>query len=246
MNNKKNYFFPIICILLAVYIVLHQLDVFSWPFSKISSLKFIATILLAVLAIQQICRKEFAGMLVFLTPLVIMYRDLLHIPLGIGTIIVVAILLIIAIGSLFPHKAPEHQVNNTYYIRDKQTGSANFANANASNTTEDVVNIGCSFNNCVKYINSTNFLGANVNTSFGETSVYLNNAVAPTGNAYVNVRTSFGLTRIFVPANWDITTDINAVAADVKYYGTPVHTDNSINLVISGSASFGSVEIHRV
>ena len=254
MNNKRNYFFPIICILLAVYIVLHQLNLLAWPFSNISSIKLVATIILAALAVQQLLRKEYAGMLVFITPIIIMYRKLLHIPLGIGTIVVVAILLVIAIGSLFPHKAPEHQVNDPYYIRDKKGGDNNngacghnnFASANASNTNEDIVNIGCSFNNCVKYVNSDNFLGANVNTSFGETSIYLNNAHVPTGNAYVNVRTSFGATKIFVPMDWDISTDVNAVAADVKYYGTPVHTDNSVNLVISGSASFACIEIHRI
>lgn len=107
-----------------------------------------------------------------------------------------------------------------------------------------------SFGSVSKYIKSTCLREVVVDNSFGQVSVYFDEAILDGGRANVSVDNSFGSVKLYVPSNWDVIIKKDESFGQVKTFKNegimvaPMDEEN--RLYVNVDTSFGDVEIHYI
>lgn len=124
------------------------------------------------------------------------------------------------------------------------TNEHNFDGKVVEETQEDDMQFNCevAFGSCVKYINCQNLQKANVETSFGNTTIYFDNARLYNCEAVLNVECSFGKTTLYIPKEWKVVTNISKAFGNATEKGT-CDVESLNKLYINGEVSFGNIEI---
>lgn len=108
-----------------------------------------------------------------------------------------------------------------------------------------------SFGNFSKYIKSQRLQEVKIDNSFGQTSIYFDEAVLDGGRAKVDVENSFGCTKMFVPSDWKvIIQNVDEFCGHLKNFKNEgimnYVSENSNTLYVTIDTSFGDVEIHYI
>ncbi len=98
------------------------------------------------------------------------------------------------------------------------------------------------FSSNVRYITSQNLQYGSVESVFGNTSIYLDNAKLCNGHATIKVESVFGKTTIFVPKEWHVDMKTTKVFGGANERGKCVPTSNNY-LTVEGEMVFGNLEI---
>ncbi len=101
------------------------------------------------------------------------------------------------------------------------------------------------FGYAVKYIVGRDISRIFLESSFGNLEVYFNDAVFKDNRANALIECSFGNMELFVPADWNVITNIKRSLGSMEEsgYGNP---NGAVTLFLEGSVSFGHVEIHHI
>mgnify|MGYP002537899888 FL=1 len=81
--------------------------------------------------------------------------------------------------------------------------------------------------------------------SFGELTVYFDNAVIQSGKAIIKVENSFGETNLYIPKEWKTDNEIGQTFGSVQIHGISEGTSSN-TLKLKGEVSFGEVNIHYI
>lgn len=93
-------------------------------------------------------------------------------------------------------------------------------------------------------VSDPNFPGGRINAVFGQASVDLTQAGLANGEAAIDVSATFASVVIRVPADWTVDLRVNATLAEASdKRPQPAPDSPTGTLVVTGSATFGSVEI---
>lgn len=101
------------------------------------------------------------------------------------------------------------------------------------------------FSSARRNINSV-FESAEINTVFGDSGIYFNEAVPYNGNATIETDAVFGSIKVYVPADWQLNVKTESVAGSVKVHGEPAVSEYSPEVTLKGAAVFGSIDIYYV
>lgn len=98
------------------------------------------------------------------------------------------------------------------------------------------------FGSAVKYINCRQLRSGRIETSFGNSTLYFDNAQLCEGYASINIETSFGKSTLYIPKEWLVEVKVSKAFGSLEEKGN-CKSDSSNRLVINGEVSFGNIEI---
>lgn len=236
MKRGKSIFWGLLFILGAVFIVVNRLGYFQ----DISVLTVIFTIIVAGILIDSIVHRSFGGILFGLAFLCILYDK----PLGIESltpwpVLAAALCGTIGLNMIFKEKKRSWGSEKHYEWDNEKYREI------IDEESEEWVRCEVSFSSATKYINSTNFKKADLESSFGSMSVYFDNAILGDGKALVNVDVSFGDMKLYIPKTWKVVMNLDNAFGGCKEHGNCSVSDESV-LMLKGDVSFGALEIYYI
>lgn len=88
------------------------------------------------------------------------------------------------------------------------------------------------------------FKGASIKNTFGGTILDLRRTKLEAPETYIDIDCSFGGIEIYMPSNWNLQSQINAVlgGCDDKRYNPGIEIDQEHLLIIRGNITFGGLE----
>ncbi len=238
-KQSDRIFWGGIFIIAAIVLVLGRLNIFDIFHFSLFRNGFLSFILVAFL-IKCIISRSITGAVFSAAFLVIINRNLLWFigleDLSLWTILLAATLVCIGLNIIFPEKFQKqvHQ-EQTSYEYTKQTYEE------AKSTTADT-NFSTTFGSAVKYVNTGDFRGSDLEAVFGTLKVYYDQAKIQGGEPVIKVSAVFGTITIFVPRDWYVVSETSAVFASVVERGMrdPI---SSKTVHLQGETVFGKVEI---
>ncbi len=236
---KKNYFWGVFLVLAGAYLVVSQMGYLP----KVSAFTLIFTIVCLAALISSIPHLSFGGILFPIAFIGIMYDEQLGITaITPWTVLLAALLGTIGLHLLFGRFRKKHCFGHTkmHMYGGKHTG--NWDRADSGNLEGEQVYIRVSFGSVIRYITSEDLKIVNISASFGAAKIYLDNAQILSGNATVNIDSSFAGVELYVPHNWQVinhmTSSFGAVDEKNKHTGELTAT-----LTLEGNNSFGGITI---
>jgi len=117
-------------------------------------------------------------------------------------------------------------------------------NSTFTASADDYVDITIFFGEIKKTIISKNFQGGSVHNIFGSTRLDFTNADI-TGVVVLDISQTFGETKLVVPRNWRVETDVShfcSVIEDKRRDLSETRNSNKV-LVVTGISAFASVKV---
>ena len=252
--KKKRVLWGTVILLLGVY-MLASLFVPSLP--NISVFKTIIAIGLISVTISSIPRAEFFGILMPIAIIVIMFKVEISKWIGISpssistaTVLIATIFLCIGLNMLFGdarRKSIKKKVRKAMYINSDNiidgegvVVDEEYIRKGASDDS-DTINCEVAFGSSVKYVDSKKLSCANLESSFGEMKVYFDKATPADTGLKIKVEVAFGNMVLYIPREWNVVNNIDAVLGAVKERGESV--GNGPKVIITGDVAFGGTEI---
>ena len=227
--KNKNLFWGLYLILAAVILVFAQLNWFEGK----ELFKIAVFILLMPVIIKSALHLMFGGIFF---PLAIVMIVLNITNLSIWVILLSALLLTIGCHLIFG--------NGNVMFGVHTSGTNGGASEGNFTDTDGVINYSVSFGESIKYVSSENFKRADLRCSFGDLTVYFDNAKVGPEGAEIYVDVSFGAIELYVPRNWKIINCANVFLAGVDERGRADSDGVSVKLL--GNVSFAGVEIRYI
>lgn len=225
--DKGNFFWGIFFIVAAIFLIIGKLDIFA----NFSVFKLIITVFLVAWFLQGLKRKDFGGILFSLAFLCILYDRFLGIEaLTPWTVLGAAAFGSIGLSFLFK-KTPQSHI----YPRPAHVN-------NADNISHGIFTFSNSFGESVKYVNSDNFIQADINNAFGDSKIYFDNAIIENGEAHINLNVKFGNINLFFPNTWNVINQATASLGDIRENNRSNST-GSPTVILTGHISFGCATI---
>lgn len=240
MKHKK-WFWGILFILLAVFIVANTAGLFK----DISLWTGIATILLIALIVLSVMNRNFFG--VFL-PVVFIYKifqEPMEWPdINLWLLVLAAILASVGFSIIFK-SYPKRPSKNAVRVSDDNVES--FSDTNEymdSNNPSAKVTFGAS----KKHLRGDTISSAQFYVSFGELEIHFDDAKLASDEVEVFLECSFGEIVLFIPKVWDVkndlSTNIAGVVSNEERQSKPI--DDAPKLKLVGNVQFGSIEIKYI
>lgn len=271
MKRKRftDIMWGIILLLIAAGLVLSRFDVPGMDFFEtVSMWKILAGTVFALLFIQGVRDRSYAGSLFSLAFLLMVFSKELHIEVLVPwTILIVALLASIALNLIFGSSHRRSNKNRNRNRNNNNNHNNNSNNNNNANGSRHGNNGFCSsnpgggcqgdnidgervfekvtFGSAVRYVNSDNLQYADISCSFGGIEIYFDNARVPSGQAAINISSNFSGVDIYIPKEWKVINEMasfcGGVDIDNGWTG-----DSSVVITLTGRNNFGGVGITRV
>ncbi|MBS1486004.1 MAG: hypothetical protein JST43_00340 [Bacteroidetes bacterium] len=113
---------------------------------------------------------------------------------------------------------------------------------NTSDVADNKIDINSVFSGSKKKVMSKDFKGGMINTVFGGNDIDLTQADINT-SALLELNVVFGGTKLLVPANWKIQSDVDCIFAAVEDKRRDTTQVSDKTLILKGSVVFGGIEI---
>lgn len=230
-KNGEKIFWGLFFILGAIFILVGRMGYFE----EIGLFALFLTVLLVALLLKSIRHIEFTGILFSLAFLAILYDK----PLGIEELTPWPVLGAALLGSI----GLEILFHNNKRYKERHTFHGNCKMVDIED--ESCINYGITFGSSIKYVNSEDFRQLNLDCTFGAMQVYFDHAVIQNGSAELNLRVSFAGVDLFIPKEWHVINHATAVFGGIDEKNHPQTTGTPV-LTLTGSVTFGGVEIHYV
>ena len=85
----------------------------------------------------------------------------------------------------------------------------------------------------------------NLESSFGNLTVYFDEAKLSEGSVHISVENSFGKMSLFVPKEWDTNVNVDRAFGNVSEIGRPTR-ESEAKVYIEGETNFGQLEINYI
>jgi predicted membrane protein len=228
--NKRNIFWGLLLIIAAILIILNQFGFFT----GISVFEIVLTVIMVGIIIVSIRFINFWGILFPLAVILITFDEQLNITnFTPWPVLLTAFLISLGLSMIFNrHGSIVFSINN-----DKSSSIVNEQDGS-------VVNCSTTFGECIKYVNSEDFVRANIKCSFGDVKIYFDNARIPSGRADVYLDVSFGDVDLYIPRTWKIINKSHTFFGDMDIRHNNQNLDEDAPIVtIHGNVSFGDTTI---
>lgn len=142
------------------------------------------------------------------------------------------------------HKARHTWHHGKEYNAQDQVSQTSNENTGTA-TAEDFIDYNAIFGGIKKNIISKTFRGGEINAVFGGAEVNLMQADF-TGTIELEINSVFGGTRLIIPSNWTVKSEVAAVMGSVedkRLLIKDVHADPNKILILRGNAVFGGIDI---
>lgn len=240
MKNKPHIFWGLLFIAAAAVILISQFAPES--LEVITPMHFVLAVLMVVAVIKSIPNLFWPGIWFPLGGLYLIaaqYSDLLsRNRLSVWQVLVVALLTSIGFSLLFKRKHKWKSVQGSYQgERLEHVFSDSEQNLNGQN-----VFIKTRFGEATRYVKSQDLASAEIENSFGESSVYFDEVRLGTGDVEIRVSNSFGELTLYLPKEWNSENDIRYTLASVREIGQRIGGPGP-KVRLTGSVSFGEVKI---
>jgi len=220
----KKIFWGLLFILSGAFLVTNQLGYLG---ENLNVFSIIFTIFLIPVFISSLFKRNFFASMLSLGLLTILYKGELNLDgLSNFVIILTAILMGIGLHILFGKHCKCHNEHFDKIIND---------------TDSSEVNLDVSFGSSIKYVNTDNFLKANIKCSFGAIKMYFDNANIADDSAVINLDVSFAGVELFIPKDWKIINKVDVTLGAVEQKNTSSKTNKTV--ILSGNVSLGGIEI---
>lgn len=248
MKSKKNVFWGLVFVLVAIFILVSQMGLI--PEITIGFWSIVWTVLSLSVLINGISKFQFSGIFFGLAFLGIIYAE----PLGITAItpwpiLGAALLLSIGCHMLFPnrkHKA----VTMTYTDHDGDVHE--FTRKEGVEQEEiyeredgEYLEFTHVFKSGTKYVQSPNLKHLQVETVFSSLEIYMTNTNLAGGEATVEIDNVFGTTNIYVPTTWIVQDSSESVFGSVQCKSNSC-ADGRNRLILKGDCVFGNIKVHYI
>lgn len=265
MKRKRftDIMWGIILLLIAAGLVLSRFDVPGMDFFEtVSMWRILAGTVFALLFIQGVRDRSYAGSLFSLAFLLMVFSKELHIEVLVPwTILIVALLASIALNLIFgsshrcSNKNRNRNNNNNYNNNNNANGGRHgnngFCSSNpgggcqGDNIDGERVFEKVTFGSAVRYVNSDNLQYADISCSFGGIEIYFDNARVPSGQAAINISSNFSGVDIYIPKEWKVINEMTSFCGGVDI-DNGWTGDSSVVITLTGRNNFGGVGITRV
>ena len=222
--KKNNLFWGVFFIVLAVVILLMAADVLAGDFI----LKMLATVLLGAVAIKSLFDLSYIGIFIPLALIASIHARFLGIEqITPFPLIISAAFLSVACSFLFGHAS---------FKKYPSLNTGNIVNEDNGN-----VYIRSRFTGTVRYVNALDLKNVYIDTQFGGTEVYFDNAVIAGDSAQLTLSVRFGGVELYIPRSWQVINGADAKFGAIEVHGEPAAPEKK--LVLTGSVYFGGVDI---
>lgn len=227
--KKKNVFWAIILIMIAVYLVTSRLQLFP----AISFFKILFTIILAYVAVHGFARLHFVEGMLSIALLGCIYDKVLKIEaITPWTLLLAGLLIGIALDMLFRNGRKQSiPFHNDHILTDTSAKGLDGASVHIENT----------FGAVSRYIHSDCFEKAHIENSFGECNVYFNQVVLNGTTARLVSENSFGSTNLYLPSNWRITVKQETTFGNIEFKGSGSTDPDAPCVELKLSCCFGEI-----
>lgn len=241
--KNRNWFWGVFLILAAVFAVGTQFGAFH----VVGFWTIAATVLLAAILIDSLVRPNFFGILAPAALLYALYREPLRWPyISVWLLLLAALLASTGLEMIFGHRhrwAKYCDCGHRWHDRsDTECFESNTEDIDGDSPVAKI-----SFGSSSKYLHSDCMKSAHLSVSFGELDVYFDQVRLSPEGAEVFAECSFGQMKLFLPHGWQVTdhlrTSLGSVQDDIRRE-TPA--PGAPSLTLTGSASFGNIEIHYI
>ncbi len=153
------------------------------------------------------------------------------------TVLGAAFLGTIGLSILFPNKEGKRRME----AKCKLEGDF-FDNKDEEILCGEEITFSNTFGESVKYLRGQEISKVFLHNTFGELNVYFDNAVLKNGKAYVFVEGVFGEVVLFIPSDWNVNVNVDAIFGDARESGHCNPAGENV-LQIEGKAVFGELKI---
>ena len=242
--KRKNIFWGISLIAVAIFIVVYQMGLIS---SEISIWTIILGILFGCALLDGIISLSFGGIFFPLAFLWALFGEVIGLPgVSIWILLLAALLLTIGFSVIFPRKKKdchwEKRMENMHQTYESYGAHEVNENEDEQNDKESHVSCYNKFGATTKYVTSNHFVSANLENHFGEMIVYFDNAQIVGDSAEIHVKTSFGSVQLFLPREWRVENNINVTMGNVEEKNQSKSSGSPL-VRLHGEVSLGDLEI---
>lgn len=235
--KKKDIFWGIVCITLAVLVIISEM---GW-IQGIGFWTVAFTVLFGASLVKGIIKIDFTQILFSVAFLCIVWDDVLRITqLTPWPVLLAALLGSVGLNKLFGKDEGEYEKKYYESYEYKKDGKTTVEQDNSEN-----VKCSVSFGSVVKYINSEDLKTVHISADFASASIYLDNAAVPSGEVVVKVHSSFSGIQIFVPRDWNVVNKVDCSFSGIKEENSKTGV-NAVNVVLVGSVNFGGVTVKYI
>ena len=255
--SKKSIFLGIFFIVIAMSILTNALG-FTMHFPIFKAL---VCAFLLVIAIDGLAKKRPFEMLVPIAIIVSINLSVLNIETKIGGFPLIAAAVLVSIGINIILKGSnrvefiDEDYRETEYEEtpENEDGSEGEARVYSKKITpikkyseeNKKISFDTVFSSARRNINAV-FETAEINTIFGDSGIYFNDAIPFDGTATIDANAVFGSLKIYVPADWQLNVKTESVAGSVKVHGEQAESEYTAEVTLKGAAVFGSIDIYYV
>lgn len=227
--KKENIFWGFFLIIAAVFLIISKMGFLA----GISIFTIFWSIMFVAILIKGLISRSFTMVLFPIAFLCIIYDEQLGITaLTPWTVLLAALLGSIGLNMLFRNK------HNLLHFNVTSNGKKH----TSENLSGENIWIKNTFSGSSKYINTDNFIRAELENTFGDLDIYFDKAVIQGESAEINISNSFGDINIYVPNGWRIVEDVSTSFGDFNTKGYCNVVDGP-TVYLRGSVSFGDVTI---
>jgi hypothetical protein len=220
MSDKRGFagkvFWSLVFILIGVSLILQSAGMIS---IEVQFWQLVAGVLLAVVALRSLIRFEWFGFFLPLALIVTIYQNSAEKFLGVDDLKIWSIWAAAALLA----------IGLSLVIKRRHVYGSGYTNFGAS----------------TKHFKATELKNAKIECSFGTTKIYIEDGT-PAEDATLELNVSFGGVELYVPHNWQIIDDVKKSLGGVSEKNMPAREKKTKSLRLTGSLSFGGVEINYV
>ncbi len=227
MSQGRKIFWGVIFIIGALALLVAKLGYLE----GIGFWSILFTVALVGVLFDGVLSKSFGKILFSMAFLVIIHDELLGLEaITPWPVLGAALLGTIGLSILFPNIGWKKKWNSIEFQSEIEVAEG------------EKVSISNSFGESVKYLSGQEIGQVVIKNSFGEVNVYFEGAILRNGMAEVYVENSFGETVLYIPKEWTVHNEIQAMFGDSEEQGMHV-PDGSGTLRIYGKVGFGECSI---
>lgn len=227
--KKRNIFWGLMLIVAGIFLIVSKLGYLP----GISAMSLVLTILLVAIIIESIIRVSFVGILYPIAFICIIYNK----ELGLSEITPWTILIAATLGSaglsiIFKKKTPYLNLKKHDYKKYEKFDQE----------TDGVINSDVSFSSTTKYINTNEFVKADLDCSFGVLKVYFDKAEMLNEEAVVKLDASFSGVELYIPKTWRVESNLDVTLSGFNEKNRGME-ETTNTLILIGDITFSGVEI---
>ncbi|MCL2699956.1 MAG: cell wall-active antibiotics response protein [Defluviitaleaceae bacterium] len=251
VKYKKNWAWGwgVFLLLVAALVLTNQFG----GFIELGVWSIIVAALAVAFLIQSIVSLSFASLPI---PIAALYY-IFHAPLGLPGIpfwplVLVTLLATAGLFALLPKRLFRNIRKHVNVVYSNDDVVSNVRDVNEAEQIEEGgsdnnPHISVQFGGVSRYLHAERLETVNLDCSFGSLEVYFDHVELSPDGAEAFLSCQFGSIELYVPSQWIVIDNMSTSLGGVDIKGRrDIPDENAPRLKITGSVSFGSVEVHRI